>query len=42
MADKKRSQEFRLKERGHIRNYFIKEMKQNELKSKKEKNICKI
>ena len=36
------SQEFRLKEIYKITNYFIDEIKQNELRSNKCKMVCKI
>ena len=35
------SQEFRLKNIDETRNYFIQEIKQNELMSKKHKKVCK-
>ena len=35
-------QEFRFKEIDEQRNYFIEEIKQNELISKKHKKICRI
>ena len=34
------SQEFRLKTKDETRNYFIEEIKQNKLMSKKYKNVC--
>ena len=42
MAEKSISQKFRLKEIDKTRNYFIQEIKQNELLSKKHKKFCKI
>ena len=36
------SQEFRFKETEKARNHFIEKIKQNELISKKHKNVCKI
>ena len=39
---KKTSQEFRLKNIEKIKNFFIKEINQNELMSKKPKNICTV
>ena len=42
MVEETISQELRLKEIDKTRNYFIKEIKQNELISKKHKKICKI
>ena len=42
MSKENISQEFRLKEIDETRNYFIGEMKQNELIRKKHKKICKI
>ena len=35
------SQEFRLKNIDETRNYFLQEIKQNELMSKKHKKVCK-
>ena len=40
MAEENISQEFRLKDIDETRNYFIEEIKQNELMSKKRKKIC--
>ena len=34
------SQEFRMKNINETRNYFLEEIEQNELMSKKHKNIC--
>ena len=34
------SQEFRLKNIDETRNYFLEEIKQNDLMSKKHKNVC--
>ena len=42
MAEENIGQKFRVKEIDKIRNYFIKEIKQNELISKKHKNIFSI
>ena len=42
MAKENISQELRSKEIDKIRNYFIKQIKYNELISKKHKQICKI
>ena len=42
MAEENISQEFRLKEVDKARNYFIEEIKKNELISKKHKKVCKI
>ena len=42
MAEKSISQKFRLKEIDKTRSYFIQEIKQNELLSKKHKKFCKI
>ena len=42
MAKENISQELRSKEIDKIRNYFIEEIKYNELISKKHKQICKI
>ena len=42
MAGENIRQEFRLKEMDKTRNYFIKEVKQNELINKKHKKDCKI
>ena len=36
------TREFRLKEMDKIRNYFIHEIKKNELRSNKCKMVCKI
>ena len=40
MAEESISQEFRLKNIDEIRNYSIEEIDQNELMSKKYKNVC--
>ena len=40
MAEKNVSQEFRLKNIDETRNYFLEEIKQNELMSKKHKKVC--
>ena len=42
MTEENIRQEFRLKEIDEKLNYFIQEMKQNELISKKHKKVCKI
>ena len=42
MAGEKISQEFRSKEIDKTTNYFIEDIKQNELISKKHKKVCKI
>ena len=42
MIEEKKGKEIRLKEIDQKRNYFIKEIKQNELISKQHKKICKI
>ena len=40
MAEKNISQEFRLKYVNETKNYFIEEIEQNELMSKKYKKVC--
>ena len=40
MYDYFKSQEFRLKDIDKARNFFLEEIKQNELMSKKHKNVC--
>ena len=40
MAEENISQEFVLKKVEEARNYFIKEINQNDLISKKHKNVC--
>ena len=40
MADKNISQEFRRKNKDETRNYFIKEIDQNELMNKRHKKVC--
>ena len=40
MFEEKISEEFRLKNIDETRNYFLEEIKQNELMSKKHKKIC--
>ena len=40
MLEEKIIQEFRLKNIGETRNYSLKEIKQNELRSKSHKNVC--
>ena len=42
MAEESISQEIRSKEIDKTRNYFLEEIKQNELISKKHKKVCKI
>ena len=42
MSEENISQEFRLKNIDETRNYFIKEINQNELMSKKHKKICRV
>ena len=41
MAEENINQEIRLKNIDEIRNYFLKEIQQNELISKKHKKVCK-
>ena len=40
MAEKNIIQEFKLKKRHETRNYFIKEIDQNELLSKRHRKVC--
>ena len=40
MVEKNITQEFRLKNKGKTKNYFIKETNQKELVSKKQKKVC--
>ena len=40
IVEENKSQEFRLKNIGEARNYFFKELKQNELMSRKRKKVC--
>ena len=40
MVEENISQEFRLKNIDETRNYFLEEMKQNELMSRKHKKVC--
>ena len=40
MPEENMNQEFRLKKIGGIRNYLIQEINQNELMTKKHKNVC--
>ena len=40
MVEENRGQEFRLKNIDETRNYFLEEIKQNELMSKKHKKVC--
>ena len=42
MSEKNINQEFRLEKIEERRNYLIREINQNELMSKKHKNICKV
>ena len=42
MAKENIGQKFRLKKIDEKRNYFIEEIKQNELVSKKHKKICEV
>ena len=42
MFEENKSQEFRLKNLNETRNYFIEEINQNELMSKKHKNVCVV
>ena len=42
MSKENISQEFRLKNINETRNYFIKEINQNELMTKKYKKVCRI
>ena len=42
MSEQNKSQEFRLRNINEIRNYFIKEINQNELMSKKHKKFCRV
>ena len=42
MAEQKISQELRLKNINEMRDYFISEIKQNELMSKKHKKVCTV
>ena len=39
MVEENMSQEFRLKNKDETRNYFLEQIKQNELMSKKDKNV---
>ena len=39
MVEENMSQEFRLKKKDETRNYFLEQIKQNELMSKKDKNV---
>ena len=41
MSEEKINQNFRLKDIDEIRNYFIEEINQNELMSKKRKKVCR-
>ena len=42
MSEENISQESGLKKIGETRNYFIKEMNQNELMCKKDKIVCRV
>ena len=42
MSEENISQEFRLKNIDETRNYFLEEIKKNELISKKHKKVCRI
>ena len=42
MTEENISQELRLKSKDDIRNYFIEEINQNELMSKKHKKVCRV
>ena len=42
MSEKNINQEFRLKKIEEIRNYLLREINQNELTSKKHKNVCRV
>ena len=42
MSEENISQEFRLKNINETRNYFIKEINENELMSKNHKNVCRV
>ena len=42
MTEENVSQELRLKNIDEIRNYFIEEINQNELKNKKHKKVCRV
>ena len=42
MVEENISQEFKLKNLEQTKNYFIKEIDQNELMNKKHKNVCII
>ena len=42
MSERNINQEFRLEKIEERRNYLIREINQNELMSKKHKNICKV
>ena len=42
MSEENISQEFRLKNIDETRTYFIKEINQNELMSKKHKKVCRL
>ena len=41
MVEESISQEFRLKNVDKTRNYFLEEIEQNELMSRKHRNVCK-
>ena len=42
MSEENISQEFRLTNTNETRNYFIEEINQNELMSKKHKKVCRV
>ena len=42
MSEENISQEFRLKKIDEARNYFIEEINQNELMSKKHRKVCRV
>ena len=42
MTEENMNQEFRLKDIDETRNYFIEEINQNELMSKRHKNVCGV
>ena len=42
MSEENISRQFRLKNVDETRNYFIKEINQNELMSKKHKKVCRV
>ena len=42
MPEENMNQEFRLNKIDEIRNYLIEEINQNELMSKRHKNVCRV